>query len=381
MCASDFRILRTRVRCIPSPACGEDSRSSRRLALIVLVALGALAVADGAHAQFYKGKTLTMIINYPAGGPSDIEGRIVAQHLPAHIAGKPSIVIKNVGGAGGVIGTNQLADAAPDGETMGFFTLDVVAQLLGNPALRVNYADFAMLAAVEEPLVAYARKDTPPGLKVATDIMQAKEFKALSLNAQNSNTINQALSLDLLGLKYRPIPAYRGLKEVETAILQNEGQFANTSLPGWTASVEPTMGDLVLPLWQLAPRGKDGSYPRSAALPDLATFEQFYATVKGGKQPSGFAYEVLRAGSDPLVAMFRTALMPPKAPNDLVTLMRSAFVELWKDPAFIRDYANVVKTKPILVTGEEAQAMVAALAKVKPEIKAFLLDYSNRLVR
>ena len=381
MCASDFRILRTRVRCIPSPACGEDSRSSRRLALIVLVALGALAVADGAHAQFYKGKTLTMIINYPAGGPSDIEGRIVAQHLPAHIAGKPNIVIKNVGGAGGVIGTNQLADAAPDGETMGFFTLDVVAQLLGNPALRVNYADFAMLAAVEEPLVAYARKDTLPGLKVATDIMQAKEFKALSLNAQNSNTINQALSLDLLGLKYRPIPAYRGLKEVETAILQNEGQFANTSLPGWTASVEPTMGDLVLPLWQLAPRGKDGSYPRSAALPDLATFEQFYATVKGGKQPSGFAYEVLRAGSDPLVAMFRTALMPPKAPNDLVTLMRSAFVELWKDPAFIRDYSNVVKTKPILVTGEEAQAMVAALAKVKPEIKAFLLDYSNRLVR
>jgi tripartite-type tricarboxylate transporter receptor subunit TctC len=349
--------------------------------VVLLVALSALLFPDGAHAQFYKGKTLTMIINYPAGGPSDIEGRIVAQHLPAHIAGKPSIVIKNVGGAGGVIGTNQLADAAPDGETMGFFTLDVVAQLLGNPALRVNYADFAMLAAVEEPLVAYARKDTPPGLKVATDIMQAKEFKALSLNAQNSNTINQALSLDLLGLKYRPIPAYRGLKEVETAILQNEGQFANTSLPGWTASVEPTMGDLVLPLWQLAPRGKDGSYPRSAALPDLATFEQFYATVKGGKQPSGFAYEVLRAGSDPLVAMFRTALMPPKAPNDLVTLMRSAFVELWKDPAFIRDYANVVKTKPILVTGEEAQAMVAALAKVKPEIKAFLLDYSNRLVR
>jgi hypothetical protein len=69
-----------------------------------------------------------------------------------------------------VIGTNQLAEAAPNGDTMGFFTIDVVAQLLGNPALRANYADFLMLAAVEEPLVAYARKDTPPGLKVATDI-------------------------------------------------------------------------------------------------------------------------------------------------------------------------------------------------------------------
>ena len=349
--------------------------------LILLVALTALAVADGAQAQFYKGKTITMIINYPAGGPTDIEGRIVAQHLPAHIAGKPNIIIKNVGGAGGVVGSNQLAEAAPNGDTMGFFTIDVIAQLLGNPALRVNYSDFAMIAGVEEPLVAYARKDTPPGLKVATDIMQAKEFKALSLNAQNSNTINQALSLDLLGLKYRPIPAYRGLKEVETAILQNEGQFANTSLPGWTGSVEPTMGDLVLPLWQLAPRGKDGGYPRSAALPDLPTFEEFYATVKGGARPMGFTYEVLRAASDPMVAMFRTALMPPKTPHEPVMLMRSAFVELWKNRDFIRDYSNVVKTKPILVTGEEAQEMVAALGKVKPEIKTFLLDYSNRLVR
>ena len=107
--------------------------------LILLVALTVLAVADGAQAQFYKGKTITMIINYPAGGPTDIEGRIVAQHLPAHIAGKPNIIIKNVGGAGGVVGTNQLAEAAPNGDTMGFFTIDVIAQFL--PDLRVEARD------------------------------------------------------------------------------------------------------------------------------------------------------------------------------------------------------------------------------------------------
>jgi hypothetical protein len=73
--------------------------------------------------------------------------------------------------------------------------------------------------------------------------------------------------------------------------------------------------------------------------------------------------------------------MPPKTPDELVMLMRSAFVELWKDRDFIHDYSNVVKAKPILVTGKEALEMVAALGKVKPEIKAFLLDYSNRLVR
>jgi putative tricarboxylic transport membrane protein len=349
--------------------------------LVVAAALAAAVWSEAALAQFYKGKTVTMIINYPPGGPTDIEGRIIAQHLPAHIPGKPTVVVKNVGGAGGIIGTNQLAEATPNGDSIGFFTLDLIAQFVGNPALRVSYENFVMVAGVENPLVAYMRKDTPPGLKAATDIMKVDEFKALSLNVQNSNTINQALSLDLLGVKYRAIPAYRGLKEVETAILQNEGQMANTSLPGWRGSVEPTMGSIVMPLWQIAARGKDGGYPRSRALPDLQTFEEFYATVNGGQKPSGFQYEVLRASSDPLVAMFRTAMMPPKTPDEAVAVMRAAFVDLWKNPQFIRDYANVVKTDPILVSGEDAQDIVAALGKVKPEIKAYLLDYSNKLVK
>ena len=165
-------------------------------------------------------------------------------------------MIKNVGGAGGVIGANQLGEAAPNGETLGFFTLDMIAQVVGNPAIRVSYADFVLIAGLENPVVVYARKDTPPGLHVATDIMQTKDFKALSLNVQNSNTVNLALMLDLLGLKYQAVPAYRGLKEVETAIMQNLGQVANTSLPGWTGSIEPAMSDIVLALWQLAPRRK-----------------------------------------------------------------------------------------------------------------------------
>ena len=65
-----------------------------------------------AAAQFYKGKTITMIVNYPAGGPTDLEGRIVAQHLPSHIPGNPTIVVKNVGGAGGIKG-NRHIEAKP----------------------------------------------------------------------------------------------------------------------------------------------------------------------------------------------------------------------------------------------------------------------------
>jgi tripartite-type tricarboxylate transporter receptor subunit TctC len=101
-----------------------------------------------------------MIVNYPAGGPTDLEGRIVALHLPAHIPGNPTIVVKNVGGAGGLIGSNQLGESAPNGESIGFFTLDVPGQLVGASALRTPYSDFVLVAGVESPLVVYIRKDT-----------------------------------------------------------------------------------------------------------------------------------------------------------------------------------------------------------------------------
>src|SRR5437016_9840904 len=307
-------------------------RSMTRKLLIAAAALMALAAAPhSAQAQLYKGRTITMILNYPAGGPTDIEGRIIAQHLPAHIPGNPTIVVRNVGGAGGIIGSNQLGEASPNGDTIGFFTLDVIAQMVGNSALRTGYSDFVLIAGIECPLVVYMRKDTPPGIKTATDLMKAQEFKALSLSAQNVNTVSQALSLDLLGVKFQPIPAYRGLKEVETAILQNIGQLANSSLSGWSGSVEPTMGHIVMPLWQLSPR-KNGAYPRSKALPNLQTFEEFYAAVRPGKPLTGdFRYQVMRAIADPQLAMFRVTMMPPKSSGEAVAIMRTAFVEMWKN--------------------------------------------------
>ena len=105
--------------------------------------------------------------------------------------------------------------------------------------MRTHFSDFALIAGVESPLVIYIRKDTPPGLNTPADLMKARDFKVLTLNEQNINSVNLQLSLDLLGIKYQPVPAFRGLKEVETAILQNTGQMADTSLSGWLALPNP----------------------------------------------------------------------------------------------------------------------------------------------
>src|SRR5437899_12679410 len=117
-----------------------------RTMLVFLGLMVPVIVPDSAQAQFYKGKTITMIVNYPAGGPTDLEGRIVALHLPSHIPGNPTIVVKNVGGGGGLIGSNQLGEAPPNGETIGFFTLDIPGQIVGASAMRTRYSDFVLIA-------------------------------------------------------------------------------------------------------------------------------------------------------------------------------------------------------------------------------------------
>ena len=169
---------------------------------------------------------MTMVINYPAGGPTDIEGRIVARHLASHIPGKPNIIVKNVGGAGGLIGSNFLGEIArPDGDTFGFFTWNPLAQLPGDPGLRVNYSDFMLIAGMENPVVVYIRKDTPPGIQVAADIMKASDFKALSLDVHNTNTIHQALSLDLLGLKFKPVAGYADSRKSKRRSCKRKGNW------------------------------------------------------------------------------------------------------------------------------------------------------------
>jgi len=84
-----------------------------------------------AHAQFYQGKTLSLMVNYGVGGNIDTEARVIARHLPRHIKGNPSVIIQNVPGAGGFHAMNMLGlnvTSKPDGLTAGFSRLAPLAR-------------------------------------------------------------------------------------------------------------------------------------------------------------------------------------------------------------------------------------------------------------
>ena len=103
-----------------------------------------LTPAAAAERPFYQGKNVNFVINFAAGGPTDIEGRIVARHLAKHVPGQPAIVVQNMPGAGGVIGINFLGEVAkPDGLTItSIIPAIYFNQLAGRKEVRFDYSKF-----------------------------------------------------------------------------------------------------------------------------------------------------------------------------------------------------------------------------------------------
>ena len=138
--------------------------NSLRLFLSVIgLCLVWAAQSFGAEKPFYEGKTLTVLINYAAGGPTDVEGRLLARHLGRHIPGLPNIIVQNMAGAGGVIGTNFLGQVAKsDGWMMGYFTGALFHQQVRNPALRTDLSKYAFISGILGVTVSYIRSDVAP---------------------------------------------------------------------------------------------------------------------------------------------------------------------------------------------------------------------------
>src|SRR5216684_7837419 len=99
--------------------------SWRRWPAVFWFCAALFAAVSGARADdpFYKGKRLNLMINFAPGGPTDIEGRLLAKHLVKHIEGHPSILVQNRDGAGGLVGTNYIGEIAPkDGTMLAYLT-------------------------------------------------------------------------------------------------------------------------------------------------------------------------------------------------------------------------------------------------------------------
>jgi tripartite-type tricarboxylate transporter receptor subunit TctC len=347
-----------------------------------VLAAGALAAASApAGAQFYKGKTLTLLINYGVGGNADTEARVYQRHMRKHIPGEPTIIIRNAPGAGGLSAMNLLGlniGSTSDGLTMGYFTMSAIAPIVDDPALKVQLADFVPVGAARGWNIVYARKDiVPGGLKKPSEIARAVNVYMGGYSRSSSHDTRLRLVLEVLGLPYTVVTGFPGTAQINKAMLQNEVNFTGSSLPGFQTQVIPQIinAGIGVPLFQYSVIGPDGQPAGNPLLEKqgIANFEKVYQEAFG-KPASGAKWQTLLMVNDLGTKMQRGLLLPKGSPPEAVAALRQAFNEMPSDREFIADYRTVTGEEPDLIRAEEIEPLLERIRNVDPQIKRILKE-------
>jgi putative tricarboxylic transport membrane protein len=327
-------------------------------ALFVLLSQNDIPIA---HAQesYYRGKTVRFLVNFSAGGPTDVFGRLIARYFPKHIAGNPAVMVQNMAGAGGIIGANYIYEIAkPDGLTIGVFSGMYLPQILGGAGVRYDLNKMPIIAGAAETTIVYVRADTE--IKNPQDLLKpAKPIIAGGFTRENNKDLALRLALDLLGIPYRYVTGYAGVPELRVAIQRGEINLTSESLTGYNSSGILMVRDgTLVPLYQEGLLGSDGETIRDTRS-ELPSFPEFFRKIKGS-DPSGplaDAYKI-SGGSR---TMLRFITVAPNTPNDLLQVIRNGFRATFADPEFKAEAERMWQFQPLVFVGEEAEKVNAAV--------------------
>jgi hypothetical protein len=358
----------------------------RACALLLVLCAAAAAAAPAAHGEepFYKGKRLTLLVNYAAGGPTDIEARLLARHLVKHLPGNAGIIVQNMDGAGGMAGTGYLGEVAPrDGTVLGYFTGSAWRYASTPERFRIDFRNYEFVAVEPGTSIVYMRTDVPPGIRAPADIMQARGVVAGGLGAENSKDLLIRLALDMLGISYKYVTSYRGSQGARMALQQNEINLYAESPPSYRAVVAPTLvkDGAAIGLWYDADPAL-AMLQRSRQVDGLAVapFPEVFRAIKGAP-PSGPLWEAYRTILTVNGAMQRMLVLPPAAPAAALDALREAVRALADDQAHAEEAARAIGFVPEWVAAADTNAQVRAAISVAPEMRAFIADYVRRAPR
>jgi tripartite-type tricarboxylate transporter receptor subunit TctC len=347
----------------------------------LFIAAALLLTAAPGYAQFYKDKTLTLLVNYGVGGNADTEARVYQQHLAKYIPGHPAIIIRNMPGAGGMTAMNQLGlniGSQPDGLTVGYFTMSATVLITDDPVLKIKLDDLVPIAASRGWNIVYARKDiVPGGYTRPSDILRARNVYAGGYSRASSHDTRLRLVLEVMNLPYHMVTGFPSTAQINKAMLQNEINFTGSSLPGFQTQVIPQIikTGVGVVLFQYAVIGADGKPTGNAELEKLGipTFETFYQQAFG-KAPSGPKYDALLLTNDISTKMQRGVFLPKGSPPEAVAALRQAFAAVAADPAFIADYRKITGEDPDLISAGEVERIFDRIRNVAPNVKQILKD-------
>ena len=278
---------------------------TRNIIAAAFAALTALTVSAGA--QDYPTRPITMIIPFAAGGPTEVLGRVMAQRM-GEILGQ-TVVVENVGGAGGMTGSKRAADARPDGYTMLIGTVGTHAQgqTLYKKPLYNALTDFEHVALIAEvPIALIARPDFPAkDLPEFIAYSKANKDKMTygSAGAGSATHLGCVVADSAMGTKIVHVP-YKGTGPAMQDLIGGRIDFLCEIISTAKPQIE---GGKVKAIALMTKQ-------RSAVLPDLKTAEE-----QGVKGFEAYTWNAI--------------FMPKGTPADIVKKVQAAAVGAMDTPA------------------------------------------------
>ncbi len=355
--------------------------SINKLSAVLAIAVAASSSAIAQPNEFYKGKTVTFLINFTPGGPTDFEARLAARHIVKFLPGSPTIIPRNMPGGAGIVGLNWLGQAAPrDGTVVGFFTGAASKTTLGDPGIKVDVTKLGFVASGPGTSVAYIRKDVPPGINKPEDILKAKDFWAGGLTPEADKDVRIRMQLDMLGIPHKYISGFRGSAEARLALQRGEVHMTAESMPTYRASIEPNIiktGEGIALWYDPYDDGKEFSTPPESQGIEAEHFPAFYKRVKG-EYPSGELWEAFRVVNNVGTLFLRTIHLPQDSPPEAMAALKDGLMKMQDDAEFKAEAQKAMQYIPKYVTDKNTEEIFKRTMNPPTQIRAFLRDYIEK---
>jgi len=336
------------------------------------MALPAMAEVD------FSGKRIELLVPYAAGGGADLYARFLGPLIAERLPGKPTLIIRNVEGAGAIAGSNQFQDRAkPDGTDLIAASASVMLNYaFRDPRGHYKLNEWIPIISSAQGTVIYASPSL--GAKDASEIanLQGKDV-VMGANNPTGGDLRVILAMDLLGVNIRPIFGMnRG--DVYPAFQRGEVNLDFSINNAFMEQVQPLVEEgTAVPLMTLGFTDDNGEVVRDPAQPELPHFLEVYKNLKG-EELSGPARQAWDAVFNLNVMATRAILLPAGTPQDVQDAYKAALEQLLADfesnPDLKKQAVEVLGTEPQAL-GEAAARNLRAAVVFSDEAYAWLKDW------
>jgi tripartite-type tricarboxylate transporter receptor subunit TctC len=327
-------------------------------ALAILAVAAATPARADAVADFYKGKEITILVGYGAGGGYDTNTRLFAQHFSKHVPGKPTIVVQNMPGAGSMKVANNIFNVAPkDGTVVGVFASSTALEpLFGNKAATYDPRKYEWIGSLHRDIASCGVwKGAGQGVKSLPDLINAKKTVAFGATSPTAITSQHPLFLkNMFGANVKVIYGYKGTKDVSLAMMRTEvdgscGMFESSVRTAFDQHIKAGEFKIVV------------QFGRDRKVPYFTDATQMFTLLKNNEERQ-IADLIFRQ-----TELARPLAAPPGTPKDRVAALRKAMLDTLKDPAMVADAGRMlVEFDP--VPGEETTQMFEDFYKTPPAL-------------